>query len=338
MTDRTTVDVTSGGSTAMTTMHAALVTSFDEPPHYLECEVPRPEGSTHELLDVLAAGLHPRVRSDASGRHYASTGTLPMVPGIDGVGRRASGERVYFVSSDELGGSMADKVVVDVRRTVPLPDAVSAEAIAASMNPAMSSWVALRVRVPLRPGQRVLVLGATGSAGRMAVQVARRLGAGHVVGAGRDAGRLATLASAGADDVVALTDDHEATASALGEVAADVDVVLDYLWGDPAARAMMAILSARSDRSRRLDWIQIGAMAGPTIELPSVALRSADLRVLGNGQGAVSAARYAAELPSLIDEIADGALEVTARARPLRDVESAWLALDVPGERTVLVP
>jgi len=202
----------------------------------------------------------------------------------------------------------------------------------------MSSWVALRRRVPLEPGQSVLVLGATGSAGAMAVQVAKRLGAGRVVGAGRDPGRLHALASLGADEVVPLTGDGDATARALGAAAGETDIVLDYLWGKPAQQAITALITARSDRSRAMDWIQIGAMAGPTIELPSVALRSANLRLQGNGQGAVSAAAYLAELPSLVHEISAGTIAVRPHTLPLAEVEAIWARPDPPGERTVLVP
>jgi NADPH:quinone reductase-like Zn-dependent oxidoreductase len=269
----------------MTHMHAAVVTSFDEPPHYQQLETPQPAGDDETLVDVLAVGLHPRVRTGAAGAHYTSTGKLPMIPGIDAVGRRPDGTRIYFVADDHAAGTMADKALVDVRRAIELPDGVDVAKVAAAMNPAMSAWVALRRRVPLQPGQSVLVLGATGNAGRMAVQVAKRLGAATVVGAGRDPERLAALRSAGADELVALTDDDEATGRALGAAAAEVDIVIDYLWGKPTERAIMALLTARSDRSRALDWIQIGAIAGPTIELPSVALRSANLRLQGNGQG-----------------------------------------------------
>jgi len=309
----------------MAQMHAAVVTSFDEPPHYQQFEAPQPSGDDETLVDVLAVGLHPRVRTGAAGKHYTSTGKLPMIPGIDAVGRRPDGTR-------------ADKALVDVRRAIELPDGVDVAKVAAAMNPAMSAWVALRRRVPLQPGQSVLVLGATGNAGRMAVQVAKRLGAATVVGAGRDAKRLAALTSAGADELVALTDDDEATGRALGAAAAEVDIVIDYLWGKPTERAIMALLTARSDRSRALDWIQIGAIAGPTIELPSVALRSANLRLQGNGQGAVSTEAYLAELPSLVDEIDAGTIAVRPTPVPLADVEEAWSRPDAPGTRTVLVP
>ena len=99
----------------MAKMNAAVVTSFDEPPHYQQFDVPQPPGD-EILVDVLAVGLHPRVRSGAGGAHYTSTGTLPMIPGIDGVGRRPDGKRIYFVADDDVIGTMADKAVVDLRR------------------------------------------------------------------------------------------------------------------------------------------------------------------------------------------------------------------------------
>ena len=319
-------------------IHAAVVSSFDNPPRYEPFDLPAPADEDQELVDVLAVGLHPRVRTGASGKHYTSAGKLPMVPGVDGVGRRADGRLVYFVADDELVGPMATRTVIDSRRGIPLPDGADVVRIAAAMNPAMSSWVALRRRVPIEAGQSVLILGATGNAGQMAVQVAKRLGAGRVVGAGRDQARLAALHGIGADATVALTDDADATAAELAKEAAEVDLVIDYLWGKPAGDAIMALLRARADRSRALNWIQIGAMAGPTIELPSVALRSANFRLQGNGQGAVSTRTYLEELPSLVEEIESGGITVTAEAVPLADVESAWNAPEVPGVRTVLVP
>jgi NADPH:quinone reductase-like Zn-dependent oxidoreductase len=324
--------------TNMEKMNAAVVTSFAEPPHYGPFDVPEPRTGDQILVDVLAAGLHPRVRTGAAGAHYTSTGALPMIPGVDAVGQRPDGKRIYFVTDDDILGTMADKALVDVGRAIELPDDVDVPKVAAAMNPAMSSWVALRRRVPIEPGQSVLVLGATGNAGTMAVQIAKRLGAGRVIGAGRDPGRLGALAAAGADDTVRLTADPEATGQALAAAAAEVDIVIDYLWGQPAELAITALLTARSDRSRAMNWIQIGSLAGRTIELPSVALRSANLRIQGNGQGAVSPRAYLAELPSLVDEIDSGAIAVTANPVPLADVEAAWTHADPPGRRTVLVP
>ena len=322
----------------MNKMNAAVVTSFEEPPHYQQFEAPTPSGENEILVQIEAVGLHPRVRSGARGTHYTSSGKLPMIPGIDGVGRRADGRRVYFVADDAATGTMAELAVVDTRRAIELPDGVDGARVAATLNPAMSSWVALRRRVPIQPGQSVLVLGATGNAGTMAVRVAKRLGAGHVVGAGRDAARLQALTAQGADALVRLTDDAESTDADLAAAAAEVDIVIDYLWGQPAQRAMTALLTARADRSRLLDWVQIGAITGPTIELPSVLLRSANFRLQGNGQGAVSTAGYLAELPSLVDEIDAGEVVVEPNVVPLSEVARVWDLPDAPGQRTVLAP
>jgi NADPH:quinone reductase-like Zn-dependent oxidoreductase len=322
----------------LTDMNAAVVTSFDQPPHYRPFPVPEPRTGDEVLVAVLAAGLHPRVRTGAAGAHYTSSGTLPMIPGIDAVGMRADGTRIYFAASDDVIGTMAEKALADPHRSIELPDDVDVATVAAAMNPAMSSWVALRRRVPLEAGQSVLVLGATGNAGAMAVQVAKLLGAGRVVGAGRDPDRLRALSSVGADEVVQLTDDTEETSAALASAAAEVDIVIDYLWGAPAQNAIVALLTARSDRSRAMNWIQIGAITGPTIELPSVALRSANLRLQGSGQGSVSPGTYQAELPALVEEISAGTLAVNAKRTPLAEVEHAWTRPDTPGERTVFVP
>jgi NADPH:quinone reductase-like Zn-dependent oxidoreductase len=319
-------------------MNAAVVTSFDEPPHYQVFDAPEPNGEHEVLADVLAVGLHPRVRSGASGSHYTSTDRLPIVPGIDGVARLPDGRRAYFVAPETAFGTMADKTVVDTRRVVMLPDDADAVKVAAAMNPAMSSWVALRCRVPLEADQHVLILGVTGNAGQMAVQVAKRLGAGRVVGVGRDPGRLREALELGADQVVALSDSPKLSAAAVAEAACEVDLVIDYLWGEPAQETIPALLMKRGDRSRSLNWIQIGSIAGPTIELPSVALRSANFRLQGNGQGAVSPRAYLAELPSLVDEITANRLKVNTVTVGLRDVEAAWTRPTAPGQRMVVVP
>jgi NADPH:quinone reductase-like Zn-dependent oxidoreductase len=318
-------------------MRAAVVHSFDAPPRYGTVDTPEPRTPDELLVDVLAAGLHPRVRSGADGTHYTSDGVLPMVPGIDAVGRTAQGELLYFVAPDGALGTMAERAVVDRRRAVTLPAGTDPVAVAAAMNPGMSSWVALRRRAALRPGAAVLVLGATGSAGRLAVQIAKRLGAARVVAAGRDRERLDLLPALGADETVSLLGEPEEVADRLGRSAADVDVVLDYLWGAAAERAMPALLTARAERGKALAWIQIGSMAGAGITLPSFLLRAANLQIMGSGQGSVSTAGIVAELPSLAAEITSGSLAVDPHPFPLADVEQAWHTPIAPGRRAVLV-
>ncbi|MFC3799184.1 zinc-binding alcohol dehydrogenase family protein [Cohnella sp. GCM10012308] len=319
-------------------MHAAIVRSFQSAPTYGTIETPQPAGDHEVVADVLAAGLHPRVRSQANGSHYTSNEALPLIPGIDGVARLPDGGMVYFVAPDTPYGTMAEKSAVDLRRSVPLPEEADPVTIAAAMNPAMSSWVALRRRLDFQPGMQVLVLGATGNSGQMAVQIAKLLGASRVIGAGRDSDRLRKLAALGADEVNSLAGDPEEAAHSVAVAASEVDVVVDYLWGKPAELTMLPLLKRRSDRSRTLSWIQIGSVAGPAAAVPSVALRSADFRLIGSGQGSVTTEGYLAEFPALMDAIASGKLRVDAKPVPLHQVEEAWTAPSDPEKRIVLVP
>jgi NADPH:quinone reductase-like Zn-dependent oxidoreductase len=313
-------------------MKAAVIRSFDSPPRCEDVPIPEPAGAHEVLVDVLAAGLHPRVRSQADGSHYTSTGALPLVPGIDGVGRDADGALHYFLLPDTTMGTMADHTLIDIRRSVPLPAGTDPIAVAAGINPAMSAWIALRRRIEFVEGAAVLVLGATGSAGRLAIQVARHLGAGRVVAAGRDPDRLAGLTDLGADVAVPLGTE------AFGKTAADVDVVLDYLWGDSAAAAMVSIITGRRDRGRALHWVQIGSVAGPIAPIPSAALRASRLTIVGSGQGSVSTGDILAELPALAHAISAGTFGVDAEVMELADVERAWAQAGRTSRRIVLVP
>jgi NADPH:quinone reductase-like Zn-dependent oxidoreductase len=305
-------------------MHAAVVTSFGTPPRYGEHPDPVARGRGEAVVDVVAAGLHPRGRSQADGSHYTSTGELPLVPGIDAVVRDRKGRLRYAVLDDTALGTMAERTVIELDRSIVLPDTIDPALIAAAMNPLMSSWIALRRRIEFRRGQRVLVLGATGNAGRLAIQVAKRFGAKQVIGAGRDAARLA---QAGADATCSLDDLSRA---------ADVDVVIDYVWGEPAARAMVGMLTNRQDLGAPLTWIQIGSVAGPDAAIPSAALRSARLQIVGSGIGSVPGRDFLTELPELVSAITSGSFDVRARAVALADVASAWTAST--RDRIVLVP
>jgi NADPH:quinone reductase-like Zn-dependent oxidoreductase len=312
-------------------MHAAVVTRFGTAPTWTA--FPDPEPTEDEVVvDVVAAGLHPRVRSQADGSHYTSEGSLPLIPGVDGVGRFPDGSLRYFAVQSDTRGSIAERVAVDPRASVVLPDGADPVAIAAGANPVMSSWVALRRRIVFPDGARVLVLGATGASGRAAVQVAKHLGASHVVASGRDPQRLAALRDLGADVTVPL-DDLDGLAAA----AADVDVVVDYVWGAPSAAAMTALVTTRGARGDRLDWVAIGSTAGQEAPVPSAALRASGLTIVGSGQGSVGTAGFVAELPGIVAAIADGTITVQATRVPVRDVAAAWTGrVDAGAGRVVL--
>ena len=310
-------------------MKAAVVTAFDNPPRYLDFPEPVARGKGEVVVEVLAAGLHPRVRSQANGSHYTSTGELPLVPGVDAVVRDPEGRIRYAVLDDTPLGTMAERTVIELDRSVVLPDKTDPVIVAAAMNPAMSSWVALRRRIDFHRRQRVLVLGATGNAGRIAIQVAKGFGASEVFAAGRDEARLAELGALGADRTCTL--DQLAAA-------AEVDVVIDYVWGEPAARAMVDLLTARGDRSRPLTWIQIGSIAGPDAPIPSAALRSARLQIVGSGIGSVPGRDFIKELPKIAEAAAEGRFDLRARAMPLAEAERAWAEAKQTSDRIVLVP
>ncbi|MFI9381998.1 zinc-binding alcohol dehydrogenase family protein [Kutzneria sp. NPDC052558] len=310
-------------------MFAAVVTEFGKLPTYQEIPDPQPRPG-EVLVDMLAVGLHRRMRSGAAGTHYTSEDTLPLVPGFDGVGRTASGDRVFVSGLDAPHGTLAQRVAVPADRLIPVPPGVASEQVAAVMNPAMSAWVALTQRASLRPGETVLVLGATGNAGQAAVQLAKHLGAARVIAAGRNTAVLSELLSLGADEVVALSEDGLA-------VAADVDVVVDYLWGPPAEAALAAIGSSRSDSSRAVRWVHVGAMAGATITLPGAALRKTNLVISGSGQGSVSDADLHEAHRELLEALPHTGLHVDTVNVPLADVEQAWNRETPSGSRVVFV-
>ncbi|MEU6170565.1 zinc-binding alcohol dehydrogenase family protein [Streptantibioticus parmotrematis] len=318
-------------------MHAAVVHAYGEAPRYES--LPDPEAAPGEVIvDVVAAGLHPLVRSVASGRHYTSDGTLPLVPGFDGVGRTPDGTLAYFAGRSGGNGSMAERVAVPERALVPLPDGLDPVTVAALMNPAMSAWLALRDRAGLRAGESVLVLGATGSAGRMAVQLARHLGAAEVVAAGRDADALHRLTAIGADRTVSLSAPDDDLTAAVAKAAADVDVVVDYVWGRPAELALAALTSARRDSAHPLRWVHVGATAGPTITLPAATLRKTAVEFRGSGLGSVAPDRMDAALRELVALLPSAGLHTATATTPLSDVQRAWDAELPSGTRLVLLP
>lgn len=307
-------------------MFAAVVTELDHVPQYLEAPDPElagpePAGQDQAVVEVLAYALHPRVRSQANGSHFTETLPLPFVPGVDGVGRDAEGRLRYFVVD---GGAMADLATIDLRASVVLSPTIDPVRVAAAMNPAMSSWIALRRRITLPADAHVAILGASGSAGRLAIEVARHLGAARVSAVARGTTAFDDLRALGADDVVTFEECSSVSSAA---------VVLDYVWG-----AMQAIVRARPDRGSPLPWVQIGSVAGAEAPIPSVALRASGLQIVGSGQGSVSTRDIVAELPSLADFIMSGTPHVSARAVPLRDVEAEWSRPSSAADRTVLVP
>ena len=186
-------------------MKAAIVVEAGQTPIYGDFKEPVPANGEVQVT-VSAAALSNVVKSRASGTHYSSSGQPPFVVGIDGVGRLDDGRRVYFALPRAPFGSMSERTVILPSQCVSLPDDLDDVNAAAIANPGMSAWAAFKERARLTAGETVLVNGATGTAGRLAVQIAKYMGARKVVATGRNAEALKALSVLGADVTIPLGD------------------------------------------------------------------------------------------------------------------------------------
>jgi NADPH:quinone reductase-like Zn-dependent oxidoreductase len=289
------------------------------------------------VVRVRGAALHRIVRVIAAGKHYLSNTPVPFVPGIDGVGTLEDGTRVYFSAPRAPFGSMAERSVVAREHCIALPPEIDDVMAAAAGNPAMSSWVALTVRTTLRPGERVLVVGATGVAGKLALRIARYLGAGRVVAAARNRTELERLLGQGADATVPLDLDHDALVAALrAQLDEGIDVVLDYVWG-PVAEALLDAIATRSvTGAPRIRYVEVGSLAAPAITLQAATLRSSGVEILGTGFGSAPMDRILRAIGEFFEAARTTPFPIDARAVALRDVAAQW-NLQSPA-RTVFVP
>jgi NADPH:quinone reductase-like Zn-dependent oxidoreductase len=324
-------------------MKAAVVDEWGRPPVYTDLPEPQPRDGA-VVAAVEASALTNLTRGLAAGVHYASKEIgLPTVPGVDGVVRLGDGRRIYTGPLAPYG-MMAQRTLVDPHGAFEIPESVDSITAAAIPNPGVSAWLSLKHGAAVTPGDHVLVLGATGVTGSMAVQLASSLfGAGRVVVAGRDTARLNWLRTAGADDVIALGDEDLGARVTALHVERPFDAVLDYLWGEPAERALNALAASHpAAHYHRTQWVQIGSMAGPTMTLPAGVLRAAGIVMSGIGLGSVPsdvmAGARTAVLPRLFDMVADGSLQISTLAEPLADVARVWTAVEPSGTRIVLTP
>jgi len=295
---------------------AAVLHDFHATPRYGNFPDPKPQPG-HVGVAVAAAAIHHLDLHKATGTFYMGPPPLPSVVGSDGVGRLADGRRVYFDASAPPYGSMAEQTLVPEDVLFDVDDDLD-DAIAAALgNTGLGAWLALAWRSGLQPGETVLVLGATGACGSVAVQAAKLLGAGRVVAAARASERLERLLDRGADATVEL-DAHDDLAAALRDAAGgEVDVTVDTLWGEPALAAMR--VAARFARH-----LEVGNLAGLEIDLKAPALRSVSLDLRGFSVAHPPPDVRREGYRTLTGHAARGDIVVDLERYPLADVGTAW--------------
>lgn len=310
-------------------MKAAVVTAAGKVPAYGDFEAPIAKPG-EELISVRASALSQFSKSRALGSHYSSSGGFPAVAGSDGVGVTQDGRRVYFVLPEAPFGALAELCPVRSNQCVELPDSLDEITAAAIANPGMSAWAALVERAQLVAGETVLVNGATGTAGRLAVQLAKHLGAGKIIATARNAEELEEVKKLGADIVIPFTPgllpsgakDYE---NALKQVLAPgINVVIDYLWGASAKTVIVAIAKAVEDGTP-VRFVHVGgASREENIELPGAALRSSAIMLMGSGAKSVRLSVLLQAIRSVFEAVQPAGLKIATTVVPLSEVEGVW--------------
>ena len=313
-------------------MRAAILREYDATPELGEFDDPT-SGDGAVVADVLAAGLNPvDIRKAAGVFPLAPKPPLPSVAGWEGVARLEDGSRVYFVDPPPPHGALAERTLVDPSATHPVPEGVD-DGVAVALGIAgLAGWLALTWSAKLREGESVLVLGATGTVGQVAVQGAKLLGASRVVAAGRNESALARAAELGADATVQLggADLAERFKEAAGD---GFDVIVDPLWGEPGVAAMEA--SKRFTRH-----VALGQSAGMHASVSVATVRNKPVTIIGHTNYAIPFEDQQAAYVEMCEHAAAGRLTADVEATPLDDVATAWERLRVgsPGAKLVVVP
>ncbi|KGT91665.1 alcohol dehydrogenase [Erwinia typographi] len=314
-------------------MKAAFVTQAGQLPIYGDFAEPVASEQGERVL-VRAAALSHLVKNRASGKHYSASGQYPFIVGIDGVGTREDGQRVYFFQPVAPYGSMAEQTLVPASRCIELTDELDDITAAGIANPGMSSWAALTERASLQIGETVLINGATGISGRLAVQIARYLGAKKIIATGRNPEALKQLSLLGVDTIIALTQEEEVLNDQFREAFRQgVDVVIDYLWGKTAEQ-LLAAAAQTAEEGQPLRFVQVGSMGGGEIALPGAVLRSKAIALMGSGLGSVTTDGLLKTLKGLLNATASAGFTLATHEVPLSQVTEVWQQND-SASRTV---
>jgi NADPH:quinone reductase-like Zn-dependent oxidoreductase len=326
-------------------MKAAVIFGKGEMPRCVDFPEPVAEGDDEIVVSVKAVALKHVDKARARGSHYSTAGERgagameeAKVIGGDGVCLLADGTRVYALG---VGGMMAEKATVYRERVVMLPAGIDDATAAALPNAVFGAAMALRFRGGIEPGDTVLVNGATGFTGRVAVQLAKYYGAGKVISTGRNPRSLEALKELGADEVISLQRPEEELAEVLRRLHREwpIHVIIDYLWGR-TAEMILASLKGNGNFTPRTRFVSVGSMTGDLIQLSAANLRSVDLQLSGSGLGSWTKEQvrvlFAEILPELFELAAAGKLKVETEVVALGDIEALWDA-DVPDGKRVVV-
>lgn|SRR5699024_9264850 len=322
-------------------MKAAVLYNFGETPKYED--FPNPVLAEGEIsIDVKAVTLENVDKMMADGSHFASKQFLnefPAIIGKGGVGERADGRLVGFSGMRAPYGAMAEKVVVPENETVVIPNGIRPEVAAALPSAAMTSLLPLKWGTQMKKGATVLINGATGVAGKLAVQIAKLLGAKHVIGTGRNEESLKRIQELGADQIIDLKKSKkELIKSFKQETVNGIDIVLDFLWGEPTEALIQAMVpDSLHFTGARTQLVQIGEKAGAELTLSADSLRTSGLEIIGGASGLT--AESILEASNIIWEWAkEEKLQMDIETVSLQDIESIWQRKDFQGTRIVITP
>jgi len=320
-------------------MKAAVINNFGATPRYEDFVDPVP-GDGEILVDVKALVLENFEKGVAGGEHYSSKSMYPQFPAIvghRGIGMTQDGKLIGFGIMRSPYGAFAEKAVVE--NFVPIPEGIDAAVAAAVPPSALTSYLPLKYTANLEKGQTVLVNGATGVSGRIAIQVAKLMGAGRVVGTGRNERSLNLLKGLGADAVIDLKQTDEALLDAFEKEKGDdgYDFVIDFIWGHPAEILMQCFVPKNMGLPKKIiHYIPIGAKAGPGAYVTGEMLRTSGLVL--SGMGRVTQEAISAGTNQVWEWIKEGKLHMDIEKVPLADIENAWKRNDLEGKRLVIIP
>lgn len=322
-------------------MKAAVVYKKGELPKYAEFQEPVSANENEVLISVKAIAITNLDKGIASGEHYSSENENQngFVIGSDAIGLLENGTRVY---ARGISGTIAEKALVEKNRMVALPDGIEDATAAAMPNAVAGSAMALRFRAGIKPGETVLINGATGFTGQMAIQIAKHYGAKKIIVTGRNEKTLQSLLELGADEIISLKQNDENFISQLKQIHQNtpIDIVLDYLWGHSAELILFA-LKGNGNFTHKTRYVSVGSMSGDTIQLSAQILRSVDLQLSGSGLGSWTKDEvkllFLEMLPEMFLLASQNKLKVNIEKVNLVDIEKMW-DTDVPdGKRLVVL-